>query len=364
MPGIYFIAAGKSSRNRQRSLDTSFSVRQLRQYIGPPVLASLEKWFRLDEPIYVWGATERKAAELSQVQAGEYAVDVMNKTVVQVFTFCFAYKSSDHRLQRFIKWDEEKPKDARRPWPYVYFLRDPKPTRHVQKSFFQNAFGLAKNAQWLVGQRYFNSREVEAALERTSSSSVEELLGIDGGARPIPNAAMQLTLPAKQRRSESTESIEASPIPQLVVEMPPEFEAAADLVRRLRFQKQHTERNHEAIVEELFRALGYEPLDEIRFQQGRMDILISSNDKPLITIEVKADWALSSENKQYIEQAFRYANEFGTPLVIVTNGDKYIVYDRRRGLDYESQLVGDFKLTNLTQRGMGILETLRKSELT
>lgn len=86
-------------------------------------------------------------------------------------------------------------------------------------------------------------------------------------------------------------------------------------------------------------------------------------EKPLLTIEVKADWALSPKSKTYIEQAYGYAQEVGTRFVIITNGDRYVVFDRARRLDYASNLIGEFQVTRLTRSGLDILESLRRERL-
>ena len=90
----------------------------------------------------------------------------------------------------------------------------------------------------------------------------------------------------------------------------------------------HQERDHEAIVAAMFECLGYKQVDEIKFRRGRIDVLISVNERPIFTIEVKADWGLSSSSTEAIRQAYNYALETGTPFVIVTNGDTYLFFRR------------------------------------
>ena len=134
-----------------------------------------------------------------------------------------------------------------------------------------------------------------------------------------------------------------------------------DRIKSLRRQTDHTESDHEAIVEELFRVLGYTPTDEIKFQRGRIDIIIAINNKPLITIEVKRDWNSSKKNTAYVQQAFNYSNEIGTRFVVVTNGDRFLIYDKKRGYSLDGMLSAKFELTKLDDEGLRSLESLKKS---
>ena len=72
------------------------------------------------------------------------------------------------------------PVDERRPYRYVFFLKDPqKPGRdQKEKEYFQKAFDQSGNNQWLVGQRWFSGSQVNDALERTGVENIRELLGI------------------------------------------------------------------------------------------------------------------------------------------------------------------------------------------
>ncbi|MBA7556667.1 hypothetical protein ES705_49383 [subsurface metagenome] len=109
--------------------------------------------------------------------------------------------------------------------------------------------------------------------------------------------------------------------------------------------------------------LGYAQFRDIKFQRGSIDIRIDKNNKPMIVIEVKSDWALSRQNKGAREQAFRYALDAGARYVIVTNGDYYCLYDRREGYSYEEYFIGDFQLSNLSEEGLQLIEILKKSNL-
>ncbi len=126
---------------------------------------------------------------------------------------------------------------------------------------------------------------------------------------------------------------------------------------------EHRERDHEELVFTFFGLLGYNRFGDIKYQRGNIDIRIDKNNNPMIVIEAKSDWALSRQNRRALDQAFRYALESGARYVIVTNGDYYCLYDRKKGLSYEEHFVGDFQLSNLLEEGLKLIEMLKKSNL-
>jgi predicted type IV restriction endonuclease len=113
----------------------------------------------------------------------------------------------------------------------------------------------------------------------------------------------------------------------------------------------------------LFEWLGYRSVADIKFRRHNIDIRIDSNGSPLVTIEVKADWALSSKSVSVIQQAYGYALESGTRYVIISNGDRYAVFDRIRGSTREDNLIGEYELSDLTPECVALLESLRASQL-
>ena len=136
----------------------------------------------------MWAAGQKSFNELSQVSSEEYVVDIKNKKVIQIFKYCFFIQAHNTRLRDFLGWDQEKDSGSRRSIDYIYFLKSPIHTRRKTKNYFQTAFNLTSNPQWLIGQKYFNDNDVRAALKRTSCVSIEEFLGITDGlpSRPKP----------------------------------------------------------------------------------------------------------------------------------------------------------------------------------
>jgi hypothetical protein len=177
--GIYFIAAGNSSRNREKSLDKSFTLKEIEPYLKKEHFEKIIKYINRDEPAYIWGANTNAHNQLNKVRLGEYVVDVENADVVQVLTFCCSIRTFDHRLQEFIGWDNEKPKEKRRPFEYVFFLKKRQDTNNKKKKYYQYAFGFNNNSHWLDGQKYFDDSLVKAAIVIKGSKNIEEFLGIN-----------------------------------------------------------------------------------------------------------------------------------------------------------------------------------------
>lgn len=351
MAGIYFIAAGTSSRNREKSLDRGLQIDAVSQHLESQFRNTLVQHFAVPELVYAWGANKR--GNLDKLVPGDYVVDVKNRIVVQIFRFAFTIETRDSRLQDRIGWDAEKPSSERRPYQHVYFLRDPQKTVRTEKSYFQRAFGQEGNQNWLVGQRWFSDADLRSALERTSTQSVEGLLGIEPGKSP--------TVPPK---FDATPEAPTKP-DRAVFLRPGWLMPVIDQVEYLRADDKHLEREHEDVVVRLFEVLGYTRGQEIKFQRGRVDILITERGepRPRIVIEVKRDWTLSRKDTKSVRQAHVYALETGAQWVILTNGDLYILYDRRRGLSYEEQFDSEFTLTRLTTEGLQHLSKLHQGTL-
>jgi hypothetical protein len=358
--GIYLIAAGKSSENRQKTLEKAWSLNQISGYVPSEVIEKLKSCFPDGSGIYAWGANAE--AELSEIRSGEYVVDVKNKEIVQIFQFCFWYKSSHTRLQELFGWDEEKPYEKRRPYRYVYFLNNPASTLRRDKSFLARAFALEGNPQWLVRQRYISDQDVQNALLRTKTNTVHELLGITAsGSSPI--LSKQNTVRISEPPVSSSPEIETSPDNTKLSTRPIWLVPVIEMVEALIDDAHHLERDHEDIVASFFEVLGYRRVVDIKFRRGNIDIRIDRDGEPFFTIEVKADWSLTCKSTAVINQAYAYANEIGTRYVIITNCDRYCLFDRTAGLKYEDQLVGSFKLSALSEKDLAIIEVLRNRSI-
>jgi Type I restriction enzyme R protein N terminus (HSDR_N) len=358
--GIYFIPAGTFSKNRLKTLDKPHAVGEICQFLSPKERDELKKFFNDTDAVYIWGAGQKSFSELSQVNRDEYVVDVKNTKVIQIFKYCFFIKAQNTRLRDVLGWDKEKNSDSRRSIDYVYFLKSPIPTRRKTKTFFQTAFNLTSNSQWLIGQKYFTDNEVRAALKRTSCVSIEAFLGITNGLPNLPKNPNRNNSPGPAiiiRRSPS----ETADSPTF--DIPAWLEGLVGKVIALKNDPGHLERDHEDLVAALFELLGYQRIHDIKFRRGNIDIRIEKDNSPMITVEVKSDWGLSPDSRGALSQAYNYAHETGTPFVIITNGDRFCIYDRRQGMSYIDNLFADVTLTCMTQEAVNKLFLLRKDNI-
>ena len=138
-----------------------------------------------------------------------------------------------------------------------------------------------------------------------------------------------------------------------------------EVITQLRNEEEHKERAHESLVEDFFCAIGYRKHKDIKFRRGRVDVNVTLDKKVALIVEVKPFWNMNLQTSiDAIKQAYGYAHEQGVRFVAVTNGDNYLFFDRLKGLDYESNLVGSFQLTRLDEDGLSVIERLKRERLT
>ena len=153
-------------------------------------------------------------------------------------------------------------------------------------------------------------------------------------------------------------------VKEIAILRPPDLKLVIEAVEILRKERDHKERAHESLVEDFFVALGYHKHKDIKYRQGRVDIKIETAGQTLLIAEVKAVWDLSFYNSiGAIKQAYNYAHDQGVRYVIVTNGDTYILFDRLKGLSWESNLLGEFQLTALQQEDRALIDRLRPARM-
>jgi hypothetical protein len=154
----------------------------------------------------------------------------------------------------------------------------------------------------------------------------------------------------------------SQPVNTVPVVLPPVPEAE-ELVSRIRSVVGLPERNHEDVVKEFLLRLGYDS-GSIVFQQGRIDLCVLTHDRRAAAIfEVKRTIAVESERANARRQGMDYAMQSGALIVVVTDGDRYEVYDRRKGHDYDAMLCGKFQLTAFREHEAGTLDLLRPKSL-
>ena len=354
--GIYCIAAGSASTNRGKTLDRAHSISDIEQYLTLQDVQRLREHFPDERSVFLWGAN--RLGQLPRVGAGEYVIDFNNQRVENVFRFCFrTFTGSDSRLQSFVGWDEgPRSTIERRRYPYVYFLKNPMRPRDRSKQFFLRAFGAARKPHFFDGQKYLDNEACADAVRRTGTDSLEALLGV------VPAGTWSSSVPPRVGEPPPSPP-RISPPPPPPADPPSWLRPVITTVQRLWDQQHTSERDHEHAVAKFLEALGYRSAEEIRFQRSNIDIVLAPEGRTLAIIEVKADRGLVSAHRTVLGQALGYALEAGAPVVIISNGNYYAIFDRRVGLLHEESLVGEFRLLSLTAAALDTIEKLRKGLL-
>lgn len=147
--------------------------------------------------------------------------------------------------------------------------------------------------------------------------------------------------------------------PVLILPPVADAESLLALVRAIAGQP---ERNMEDLVKEFLLRLGL-PRSAVRFQIGHIDVTVDGQDgKPLFVFEVKRSLLNPNARSDALRQGFDYANRTGARYVVISDADRYEVYDRKRGLDHATMLCGAFQLTAFRNEDVAILDVLRCRE--
>jgi hypothetical protein len=139
----------------------------------------------------------------------------------------------------------------------------------------------------------------------------------------------------------------------------PPLPDAGGFIERVKSVIGQPERNMEDVVKELLVRLGHPP-NRIVFQRGRVDLTLQDGSgKPVFVFEVKRSIASESERNKALRQALDYANQTGAQFIVITDADRYRIYDRHRGYDFASQFCGSFQLTSFDAASEAVLDLLR-----
>lgn len=212
---VYFIAAGRSSNNRGKTLDRAHRVEDLTPHVPPHVAERLREAFPSGEGVYAWGGSDPRHRVVLGLAPGTYVVDIANADVKQVFQFAFGYRASDffgpgdHRIQDHFDWDDHVDPEARRPYPLVYFLRAPRLTSRSDSAFFRDAFG--RSANWLPGQELLSDEAVAEAMARVGAVTVEEFLGIEPPRLEPPSRSDPVREPLTPPYSSGAAALDSDP---------------------------------------------------------------------------------------------------------------------------------------------------------
>ena len=107
-------------------------------------------------------------------------------------------------------------------------------------------------------------------------------------------------------------------------------------------------RTRQVLIDPLLRKLGWDVSNpnivqlEYQVREGRPDYALMSKGEPLTVIEAKR---LGSDLDEVIKQAFNYANPDGIDYIIVTDGDKWEMYDVFKKARLEERLLMKLELS-------------------
>jgi hypothetical protein len=78
-----------------------------------------------------------------------------------------------------------------------------------------------------------------------------------------------------------------------------------------------------------------------------------------MVIEVKRSLRSRADRDDALRKGFDYACRNGARYVVITDADRYEVYDRARGLDHATMMCGAFQLTEFHEADVATLDLLR-----
>ena len=104
-------------------------------------------------------------------------------------------------------------------------------------------------------------------------------------------------------------------------------------------------RTRQVLIDPLLGALGWDVLDPgaVYLEHNKMDYALMSNGTPVAVIEAKP--LGESLEKKAITQAITYAVENTIPYIIVTNGDRWEMYEVFKKADLEDKKLMEFQLS-------------------
>jgi predicted Mrr-cat superfamily restriction endonuclease len=214
---------------------------------------------------------------------------------------------------------------------------------------------------------YSHCREVEWLVKNYHESS-EILLEGEKAWQPFGTVGkLQNHVPAYIARLVGLPPETISPRLAKHAKIRPEFlTALIERIEVFRKDEEHQERDHESLVEAFFVSIGYARQADLKFRRGHIDLIIGADGLRLAVVEVKRTWDLDYDGDNAIKarkQAYQYAHETGMRYVLVTNGDDYMLFDRLKGLSWETNLLAEWKLTALRDEDLTMIDRLRPERL-
>ncbi len=140
--------------------------------------------------------------------------------------------------------------------------------------------------------------------------------------------------------------------------VPLPFADSDEYLSRLAATRGLPERNMEDMVKELLIRLGH-PAGSIAFQIGRIDIsILDKQRRTIMVLEVKTSIAGKSNRDAAIRQAQDYAARTGARFFVISDSDRYEIYDRTKGLLLDDMKCCAFQLTAMKESDLSYLNLL------
>jgi len=344
--GLYLVPA--SSENIKKTLLHDIDIATAEKFLVSSDLNKLKELLGTERRFNCWAMTEGTRSEFDKMQKGD--------------TVLFAEKSTGsfkYKAEVFFTAESEEMGNylwtyvPNKPWKLIYFVKDVKEV-NIDKRTLVMALGYSPNY------------EVPGAI-RVKEEYLHDIIDKYGSIQAFLDAHLKQgsknELGNHAVKNEEADLKEKIDYVKQDYERPETFVKLIEEIGILRDDSEHKERAHESLVEHFYELLGFNKHTEIKYRQGRVDISISYQDKVIIVNEVKKDWHLTYKDKNSVKQGYSYAIENGARFVVITNGDYYAIFDRSKGLDMNSNLIGELRLTKLTKDCLSILGMLKKENL-
>lgn len=344
--GLYLAPA--SSENIQESLLGGIDISIAEKFLSDSECSKLKELLGTNKRFHCWAMTDGSRSKFEKMERGDTILFVEKGTGFFTYQAEALLTVENEQLGNHL-WSYV----PRGTWKLIYFVTNIQQIK-ISKSVLVTALG-------------YNSNFEVPGIIRVKESFFYDMIDKYGSIQSFLNVC------TKQRstydraipvRPDIFTIKEKSDYSKQNHERPKEFLKLIEDIENLRKDSQHKERAHESLVEYFYEILGFDRHTEIKYRQGRVDIGITYNDETIIVNEVKKDWNLSYNDKKTIKQGFGYALETGARFVAITNGDYYAIFDRSKGLDMNSNLIGEFRLTKLSKNCLQIIEKLKKEIIT
>lgn len=335
-----FLVPG-TSENIQATITRSVSWETMRAFLGAEECGRLQRSLG-QNPVHCWAVTESNRGFYEKIEPGDLFLLTEKKTGCFRFLANIADKTRCASLGEAL-W----PVSSDKPWEYIYFLIN---LRRIDVPQSKVALPLGYDQNFRVmGSKAVSDERIKAISRQYGNleTFIEEVTAGKILKPVIASASVREEASVVERAAR-------------LIAPPNDLEPLAHRIEKLRRDPNHQERDHESLVEEFYKVMGYRP-SEITYRRGRIDILVERDGRPYLLNEVKREWGLTKDHGKVVEQAFGYALQQGVRYVVVTNGDYYALFDRSKpGFKYDDYFEFDFRLTELQERDLPKLDWFRK----